>query len=94
MKKCVIFVDNGMIQDVLTNSKEDMQFMVVDFDRRSLDQSALKLLTGPFQDVAALADVFKWDAAYDPARVKEIFRSQSDPESCLLGSEEVDEIAL
>ena len=41
MSKCVIIVDGGRIEDVLTNSEEPMEFMVVDFDKKTLDQSVL-----------------------------------------------------
>lgn len=75
MKKCVIIIDNGMIEDVLTSSKEPMEFMIVDFDKKTLAQSVLEELKPPhpFADVAALADIYKWDAVYDPKRVAEVF---------------------
>jgi hypothetical protein len=75
MKKCVIIVDDGRIEDVLTSSKEPMEFVVVDFDKKNLDQSVLAELRAPhdFGNVAALADIYNWDAVYDPKRVKEVF---------------------
>jgi hypothetical protein len=78
MKKLVVFIDSGMVQDVLVNSKEPMDILVVDFDKQSLDQSAIRLLSGPFRDVSTLADCYKWDAQYDPNRVKEIFETQQE----------------
>ena len=75
MKKVVIFIDNGMVQDVIVSSKEAMDFLVVDFDRKTLDQSVIKVLTGPFEDIATLADTYTWDGVYNPRRVKEIFET-------------------
>ncbi len=78
MKKLVIIIDDGMVEDVLISSKEPMDIMIVDFDKKTLDQSALHELSEPhnFEDVAALADIYKWDAFYDPKRVKEVFATQ------------------
>ena len=75
MKKVVIIIDNSLVQDVLVDTKEDIEFLVVDFDRQSLDQSVANLLTKPYEfgDFAALADIYSWDGVYDPKRVAEIF---------------------
>ncbi len=75
MKRCVIIVDGGRIEDVLTSSKEPMEIMVVDFDKETLDRSVVEELKGPynFSDVATLADIYNWEAVYDPKRVKEVF---------------------
>ena len=76
MKKCVIFVDNGMIQDVLIDSKEKIDFLVVDFDKKTLDQSVVEILEKPYEfgDFCALADMYTWEGYYDPKKVKEIYR--------------------
>ena len=75
MKKLVIIVDDGRIEDVLSSSKEPMEFMIVDFDKKTLDQSVLEELREPydFENVGTLADIYAWDAVYDPKRVKEVF---------------------
>ena len=75
MKKLVIIIDDGQIQDVLSSSKELMEFLVVDFDKKTLDQSVLAELREPYEfgNVAALADIYAWNPVYDPKRVKEVF---------------------
>ena len=84
MKKCVIILGDGMIEDVLTSSKEPMEIMIVDFDKKALDQSALAVLSEPhdFEEVSALADIYEWDAVYDPERVKKVF-AEKKPENNL-----------
>ena len=77
MAKIVVFVDNGMVQDVITDGKS-MEFLIVDFDRQTLDQSIVKVLSGPFRDIVRLADMYGWDAAYDPKRVNEIFHERKN----------------
>ena len=72
-KKAVVIVDDGVVQEILVNFQETIDIRIVDFDRKTLDQSAIKLLTGPFHDIAALADVFPWYGEYNPERVKEVF---------------------
>jgi hypothetical protein len=81
MKRCVIIIDDGRIEDVLTSSKEPMDIMIVDFDKKTLDQSVLHQLSEPhdFEDVAALADIYKWDAFYDPKKVKDVFAVKRGP---------------
>jgi len=78
VKKFVIIVDDGRIEDVITSSKEPMSFMIVDFDKKTLDQSVLEELKEPynFENVAALADMYDWDAFYDPKGVKEVFNAR------------------
>ncbi len=75
LKRLVIIVDGGRIEDVLVNSEEPTEIMVVDFDKKTLDQSVLEELKEPydFENVAALADIYEWEAFCDPKRVKEIF---------------------
>ena len=82
MKRLVIFIDDGMIQDVLSSSKEQLDIRIVDFDKKTLDQSVVAALAEPhaFEDFAALADIYKWDAAYDPQKVKEVFAVQRGPQ--------------
>lgn len=75
MKKLVIIVDGGRIEDVITSSKEPTDIRIVDFDKKTLDQSVLEELKTDydFKDVAALADIYSWDAVYDPKKVKGVF---------------------
>jgi hypothetical protein len=84
VKKLVIIIDSGMIEDVLSSSKEQVEIMIVDFDKKTLNQLVLEELKPPhpFHDVAALADIYAWDAVYDPKRVKEIF-AEKKPDSLL-----------
>lgn len=82
MKKIVIIIDDGRIEDVLTSSKESMDIRIVDFDKKTLDQSVVVALEEPhaFEDFAALADIYTWDAFYDPKKVKEVFAIQRGPQ--------------
>lgn len=77
MKKCVIIIDEGMIEDVLTSSKEPIEFMIVDFDKKTLDQSVLRELEKPYDlgNVVALADIYAWNAVFDPKNVKNVFEN-------------------
>lgn len=79
MKKLVIIIDDGQIQDVLSSSKELMEFLIVDFDKKTLDQSVLAELREPYEfgNVAALADIYAWNPVYDPKRVKDVFAVQN-----------------
>lgn len=81
MKKCVIIIDDGMIEDVLTSSKEPIEFLIVDFDKKTLDQSVLEELQKPYDlgNVAALADIYRWDAVYDPKNVRSLFVQGGPP---------------
>ncbi len=75
MKKLVIIIDGGRIEDVITSSKEPTDIRIVDFDKKTLDQSVLAELKTDyeFEDVAALADIYTWNTVYDPKKVKGVF---------------------
>lgn len=81
MKRLVIIVDGGRIEDILVSSKEPMEFLIVDFDKTTLDQSVLAELRAPydFEQFAALADIYSWNPVYQPKRVKEVFAVKNIP---------------
>lgn len=81
VKRFVIIIDDGQIQDVLSSSREKAEIRIVDFDKKSLDQSVLAELRADynFEDVAALADIYAWDALYHPKRVQEVFAVDQGP---------------
>ena len=83
MKRLVIFIDEGMVQDVLSSSKEYMDIRIVDFDKKTLDQSVLAELGKDydFEDLGTLADIYRWDAVHDPKKVREVFAVSPGPQA-------------
>jgi hypothetical protein len=75
--RAVVFIENGIIQDIIMDSKRNIEFLVVDMNPETLDQSFKavmgSVMSGPFQDYAALAEMYGWEAFFDPERVREIF---------------------
>jgi hypothetical protein len=75
--RAVIIVDEGVVQTIVVD-KGSVEFCVLDFDRKTLDRSCLKLLTGPFRDIQAYADVFEMESEVDKARVHEVFEARKE----------------
>jgi hypothetical protein len=75
MKKIrvVCFVTDGLLVDVITDSSREIEYLVVDSNPEALDKSVISIMSGPFQDYAALVSTSGDTVFNDPARVQEIF---------------------
>ena len=80
MKKTrvVVFVDAGLVVDVISDNPVEIEYLVIDTDRTSLDQSVMKLMDNPsrnlpFEDVCHLISSYGDSVYHDPEKVAEVF---------------------
>jgi hypothetical protein len=74
MSKIVVFMEDGVIQDIITDIRRPVDYLVVDFSGVYFDKPLCKVMYGPFEDYSVLAYVFGLDAVYNPLKVAEIHK--------------------
>jgi hypothetical protein len=82
MKKPIritVFVDAGLVVDVISDSTTEIEYVVVDSDPTALDKSVLSLMkSGPFDDISCLVSTYGDSVYHNPEKVAEVFAVRED----------------
>ncbi len=71
--RVVVFVQDGLVVDVITDSSKEIEYLVVDSDPQALDKSVMKLMGGPFDDISCLVSTYGDSVYRNPEKVKEVY---------------------
>lgn len=76
--RVVVFVSSGLVVDCITDSPNEIEYLVVDSDPSALDKSVLTLMEGPsrdlpFDEICCLVSSYGNSVYKDKEKVNEIY---------------------
>ncbi len=81
MKKPIritVFVDSGLVVDVISDSTAEIEYVVVDSDPTSLDRSVMSLMSGPFDDISCLVSTYGDKVFPNREKVEEVYAVRAE----------------